>query len=59
MGDELNAEGAAVNALPIGWKLVGSVYTPTSDSTSKGFGALEMYRCHTVLKSGQTPDNIH
>jgi hypothetical protein len=59
MGDELNAEGAAVNALPIGWKLVGTVYTPTSDTTSKGFGSLEMYRCHTVLKEGQTPDTIH
>lgn len=59
MGDELNAEGAAVNALPIGWKVVGTVFTPTSDNTSKGFGSLEMYRCHTVLKTGQTPDSIH
>jgi hypothetical protein len=58
-GDELNAEGCSVNPIPIGWILRGSVYTPESDTTSKGFGSFETYRCHTILKPGQTPDNIH
>jgi len=59
MGDELNAEGAALNPVPIGWKLCGLVVTPESDVTSKGFAGLEMYRCHTILLPGQTLENIH
>ena len=59
MGDELNAEGAAVNALPIGWMVVGTVYTPTSDNSSKGFGSLEMYRCHTVIHEGESIESLH
>ena len=54
MGDELNAEGATVDALPIGWYLRGLVVTPTSDTTSKGYASLEMYRCHSVILPGDT-----
>ena len=59
MGDELNAEGCAVDALPIGWYLRGLIITPNSDSTSKGYASIEMYRCHTVLLPGQTIESLH
>ena len=59
MGDELNAEGCAVDALPIGWMLRGLIITPTSDNTSKGYASMEMYRCHTVLLPGQKIEDIH
>lgn len=54
MGDELNAEGAAIEALPVGWYIRGLIVTPTSDNTSKGFASLEMYRCHSVVLPGDT-----
>jgi hypothetical protein len=54
MGDELNAEGAAVDALPIGWYIRGLIVTPESDVTSKGYASLEMYRCHTAKLPGMT-----
>ncbi len=54
MGDELNAEGAAVEALPIGWKIRGLIVTPESDNVSKGYSSLEMYRCHTWLLPGMS-----
>lgn len=54
MGDELNAEGAAVDALPVGWKLVGHISTPLNDTTSKGFASFECYRARTVLLEGDT-----
>ena len=59
MGDELNAEGAAVNPVPIGWYVRGLIVTPESDNISKGYGSLEMYRCHTVLLPGETLQSIH
>ena len=59
MGDELNAEGAAIRPVPVGWFIRGLIVTPTSDNVSKGYGSLEMYRCHTTLLPGQTLDNIH
>lgn len=59
MGDELNAEGCSVNAIPIGWILRGSVYTPTSDNVSKGYASFEMYRCHTMILPGQTIESLH
>ena len=59
MGDELNAEGAAVNALPVGWYIRGLIFTPDSDSVSKGYGELEMYRCHTALLPGQELESLH
>lgn len=59
MGDELNAEGCAVDALPIGWMVRGLIVTPESDNISKGFANLEMYRCHTMLLPGQTIDSLH
>jgi len=54
MGDELNAEGAAVNAVPVGWKLVGHITTVSGDNTSKGFASFECYRHRTVLLPGDT-----
>jgi len=59
MGDELNAEGAAVYPVPIGWYVRGLIVVPEDDNESKGFGSLEMYRCHTHLLPGQTLQNIH
>ena len=59
MGDELNAEGAAINAIPMGWFVRGLIVTPDTDNLSKGFGSLEMYRCHTILLEGQTLGNVH
>jgi hypothetical protein len=58
MGDELNAEGAAVEALPPGWYIRCRVFTPESDNVSKGYATLEMYRCHTLLLPGQTLQDI-
>jgi len=59
MGDELNAEGAALYPVPVGWKVCGLIVTPDSDNVSKGFGSLEMYRCHTMLLPGQTIESLH
>jgi len=59
MGDELNAEGAAVNAVPVGWKVCGLIVTPDSDNVSKGYASLELYRCHTMLLPGQTIETLH
>ena len=54
MGDELNAEGAAVNGVPIGWYITGIIVTPNSDNVSKGYGSFEMYRHKTMLLPGET-----
>lgn len=59
MGDELNAEGCAVDALPVGWMLRGLIMTPESDDTSKGYASMEMYRCHTTLLPGQDVSDLH
>lgn len=59
MGDELNAEGAAVSAVPPGWKVRGLIIVPENDTASQGYGSLEMYRCHTVLLPGQTLETLH
>lgn len=59
MGDELNAEGAALTPVPVGWMVCGLIVTPESDNVSRGFGSLEMYRCHTMLLPGQTIESIH
>lgn len=58
MGDELNAEGAAVDPVPVGWYVRGLIITPNSDNISKGYGSLEMYRCHTMLLPGMTLDDL-
>jgi len=58
MGDELNAEGAAVNGIPVGWSICGLIVTPNSDNVSKGFGSLEMYRCHTILLPGMDIEHL-
>ena len=59
MGDELNAEGAALYPIPVGWHVCGLIVTPESDNTSKGYASLEMYRCHTMLLPGQTLESLH
>jgi len=55
MGDELNAEGAMVNALPKGWFVRAGIVTPISDNVSKGFASFEMYRHRSVILEGDTP----
>lgn len=59
MGDELNAEGASLYPIPVGWRICGIITTPESDNTSKGYASLEMYRCHTMLLPGETLQTIH
>jgi len=59
MGDELNAEGAALYPIPVGWHICGLIITPESDNISKGYASLEMYRCHTMLLPGQTIESLH
>jgi len=44
MGDELNAEGCQVNALPTGWYVSTLIVTTEDDYISKGYGSLEMFR---------------
>jgi hypothetical protein len=55
MGDELNAEGAMVDALPVGWFVRGVVVTPNGDNTSKGFAEYEMYRHRSIILPGDEP----
>lgn len=55
MGDELNAEGAMIDALPVGWFVRGVIVTPNSDNISKGFAELEAYRHRSVILPGDTP----
>jgi len=53
MGDELNAEGAQVDAMPAGWHITGIVVTPEEGSENfKGFGSLELYRQYTCVLPG-------
>ncbi len=59
MGDEMNAEGAAVNPVPVGWFVRGLIVTHENDNVSKGYGSFEMYRCHTVILPGQTLETLH
>lgn len=54
MGDELNAEGAAVDPIPVGWHITGLIVTTSGDNTSKGYGSFEMYRNRTILLPGET-----
>jgi hypothetical protein len=55
MGDELNAEGAAVDAVPVGWYITGHITTVSGDNTSKGYASFECYRKRTVILEGDTP----
>ena len=55
MGDELNAEGAAVEPVPVGWYVVGHITTVSGDNSFKGFASFECYRSRTVLLEGDTP----
>jgi len=55
MGDELNAEGCMVDALPVGWFIRAGIVTPISDNKSKGFADFEMYRHRSVILEGDTP----
>jgi hypothetical protein len=58
MGDEFNAEGAAIDALPPGWYVRALIFCPENDTAFKGFGNIELYRCHTCLLPGQTLADI-
>lgn len=49
MGDELNTEVAQENAVPPGYLLVCEVTVPDTDSTSFGWGSIEMYRTRSCL----------
>jgi len=55
MGDELNAEGAAVDGIPVGWRVDGHITTVSGDNTSKGYASFECYRARTVILEGDTP----
>ena len=54
MGDELNAEGAAINGLPVGWYLTGHIHAPATASGTgfKGFASVECYREKTIVLPG-------
>lgn len=52
MGDELNAEGCQIDALPVGWILRGILCTLDSDNVSKGFASFELYRERTIVLPG-------
>lgn len=58
MGDEINAEGSSVDAVPPGWFIRGRVYTPENDIISKGFAELELYRCHSIILPGMTIQDL-
>lgn len=58
MGDELNAEGSSVSAIPPGWGIRGRIYVPEADNVSKGYAELEMHRCHSAILPGQTVQDI-
>ena len=58
MGDEINAEGSAVNPMPPNWRMRGRIYTPIDDNISKGYAELEVHRCHTALMPGQTLQDL-
>ena len=54
MGDELNAEGATVEAIPPGYIIRGLIFTPDTDSESKGYASFELYRERTVILPGES-----
>jgi len=58
MGDEFNAEGSAIDAIPPGWYSRCLILCPEGDNSFKGYGILELYRCHTCLLPGQTIADI-
>ena len=55
MGDELNAEGAQMDAIPAGWLVTGIIICPESCNDFRGFGSLELYRQHSVVLPGGAP----
>lgn len=54
MGDELNAEGASIDGVPIGWYIEGHIHTPATASGVgfKGFASIECYRLRSVVLPG-------
>jgi len=54
MGDELNTEGCAENAMPSNYELWIEVFVPENDNSSYGYGELELYRLRTCLRPGDT-----
>jgi len=53
MGDELNAEGCQIDPLPPNYELWVEITVPSSDSQSKGYGELELYRTRNILLPGE------
>jgi len=55
MGDELNAEGAMIHALPPNWMVRAVITVPiTGSDNAKGFASFEMYRHRTAILPGDT-----
>jgi len=54
MGDELNAEGCQINAMPAGWFIRCIVFTDENETTFRGHASLELYRKRTILLPGET-----
>ena len=54
MGDELNAEGASVDGVPVGWYLEGHIHAPATASGTgfRGFASIECYRERSVVLPG-------
>jgi len=54
MGDELNAEGASVDGVPIGWYVEGHIHAPATASGTgfRGFASIECYRAKSVVLPG-------
>jgi hypothetical protein len=58
MGDEFNAEGCAIDALPPSWYIRALIFCPEENIEFKGYGDIELYRCHTCVLPGQTIADI-
>lgn len=54
MGDELNTEGCAINALPPNYELWCDIFVPDDNSTCYGWVSLEVYRYRSVLLPGES-----
>ena len=54
MGDELNTEGCAINALPPNYELWVDMFVPEDNTTCYGWVSLEMYRLRSVLLPGES-----
>lgn len=53
-GDEMNAETCQENAIPPNYELWIEITTTSSDTTSFGWGSMELYRTRTSLLRGES-----